>query len=79
MLRGSSGACPDGQLVLEGQQGFQRGRGATKETLLVQPCTVTWDLGIPQSSFQFPICLATTCSSSLLCPLWLLIPLRSFL
>ena len=43
------------------------GRRATKGTLSAQSPTVTWDLGILQSSCQLPICLATTYSSSLLC------------
>lgn len=50
-MRVSSGACPDGQFILEGQQDIQMGKGATKGTLLAQPSTVMWDLGIPP---EFP-------------------------
>lgn len=53
-MRVTSGACPEGQFIFEGQQEIQMGKGGTQRTSLAQPSTVMWDLGIPQEFLPAP-------------------------
>lgn len=67
-------ACPDGQLRPRVQQETQMGREQPKGPSWHNPPESHGTWGSPWRSCQLPICLATICSSSLLCSLWLLIP-----
>lgn len=54
MHEGQLWACPNGQFSPSGSARDPDGEGATKGTLLAQPSTVMWDLGVPLEFLPAP-------------------------